>query len=149
MKTLIVYDSKYGNTKIVADEIGEAIPGEVEVLHASEATTSGLAAADLLVVGAPTHGAKPSPEIKAFLEEIQPGALDGVRVAAFDTRMTNRLILLFGTAAPKIDAALRQKGGTPAGKAQGFFVKGGEGPLKDGELERAAAWSRELAGSLE
>jgi flavodoxin len=146
MKTLVVYDSIYGHTKIVAQAIAEAIPGEVEVLYVGDATLTDLKAGDLLVVGAPTHAANPSPDALQFLGEIQAPALQGIKVAAFDTRMTNRLITMFGTAAPKIAKALKQKGGTPVGKPQGFYVSGGEGPLKDGETERAAAWARGLVG---
>jgi flavodoxin len=146
MKTLVVYDSLYSNTKAVAQAVGEAIPGEVKVVHVGEANASEVAAYELLVVGAPTHGAKPSPKMKEFLDQIQPPALKGINVAGFDTRMKNRLILLFGTAAPKIAKALKQKGGTLVGSAEGFFVTGGEGPLKDGERERAAAWAKGLVG---
>jgi len=39
MKTLVVYDALYGNIKMTAQSIGEALPGEVEVLHVSEAET--------------------------------------------------------------------------------------------------------------
>ena len=147
MKTLVVYDSVYGNTKAVAQSIGAAIPGEVEVLYVKEADASGVDAYDLLVAGAPTHGAKPSPDMQAFLDQIGAGALEGVKVAAFDTRMTIKLITFFGTAAPKIAKALVEMGGTQVGEPTGFFVTGGEGPLKDGEIERAAAWAKGLAGS--
>lgn len=147
MKTLVVYESVYGNTKRIAEAVRDAIPGEVDLLHAGEAGASGLKAYDLLVVGAPTHGGKPSPQVQKFLDAIQAQALAGVQVAAFDTRMTNRLILLFGTAAPKIAKALKTKGGSPAGSPQGFYVTGGKGPLKEGELERAASWARGLVGN--
>ena len=147
MKTLVVYDSLYGNTKIVAQTIGDAIPGEVQLLYVKEANASELEAYDLLVVGAPTHGAKPSPDMQGFLDQIQTRALEGVKVAGFDTRMTTKLITVFGTAAPKIAKALKEKGGTLVGDPMGLYVKGGEGPLKDGELERAAAWAEGLVGS--
>jgi flavodoxin I len=146
MKTLVVYDSVYGNTKTIAQSIGDAIPGEVTVVHVGDATASGLEAYDLLVVGAPTHGAKPSPDMQEFLNEIQATALEGIKVTSFDTRMTNKLITLFGTAAPKIVKVLEAKGGIPVGSAEGFYVTGGEGPLKDGEVERAAAWAQGLVG---
>jgi flavodoxin I len=147
MKTLVVYDSLYGNTKTIAQTIGDAIPGEVEVLHVGVAKASGPGAYDLLIVGAPTHGARPSPDAKAFLDQIEAFALKGVNVAAFDTRMTNKLITLFGVAAPKIAKALKEKGGTLVSSPQGFFVTGGEGPLKEGEVERAAIWAKDLVGS--
>ena len=146
MKTLVVYDSLYGNTKTVAQTIGDAIPGEVEVLHVGDVSVSELKAHDLLVAGAPTHGAKPSPDMGQFLDQIQARALEGVNVAGFDTRMTNRLITLFGTAAPKIAKALEKKGGTLVGPPGDFYVTGGEGPLKEGEGERAAAWAKALVG---
>ena len=146
MRTLVVYDSLYGNTKTVAQTIGDAIPGEVEVQHVGDTNASGLEAYDLLVVGAPTHGARPSPDMGKFVDQIQAQALEGVNVAGFDTRMTNRLITLFGTAAPKIAKALEKKGGTLVGPPGGFYVTGGEGPLKEGEVERAAAWAKRLAG---
>lgn len=146
MKTLVVYDSLYGNTKTIAQTIGDAIPDEVEVLHVGDAKSSELEAYDLLVAGAPTHGARPSPDMQAFLDQIQAPALKGIKVAGFDTRMTNKLITLFGTAAPKIAKALQKKGGTLVGAPGGFYVTGGEGPLKEGEVERAAAWAKGLLG---
>lgn len=147
MKTLVVYDSLYGNTKSVAQAIGDAIPGEVGVTHVGDVNLSSLPGYDLVIVGAPTHGAKPSPDLQGFLDQIQASALQGVKVAGFDTRMTNRLITMFGTAAPKIAKALQGKGGTLVGKPAGFFVTGGKGPLKDGEVERAAAWAQGLVGN--
>jgi flavodoxin len=147
MKTLVVYDSLYGNTKTVAQTIGAAIPGEVAVLHVSETETLGLEAYDLLVVGAPTHGANPSPDVQTFLDQIQAPALNGIKVAGFDTRMTNKLITMFGVAAPKIAKSLEEKGGTLVGTPVGFYVRGGKGPLKEGEVERAAAWAKGLVGN--
>ena len=53
MKTLVVYDSLYGNTRTIAQAIGDAIPGEVEVLQVGDVNASELEAYDLLIVGAP------------------------------------------------------------------------------------------------
>ena len=122
MKTLVAYDSLYGNTKTIAQTIGNAIPGEVEVLHVGEVNASSSTAYDLLIVGAPTHGAKPSPAVQTFLDQIPERALEGKNVAGFDTRMTNRLITLFRTAAPKIAKALEQKGGNVVGPPGDFYV---------------------------
>jgi len=66
-------------------------------------------------------------------------------VAAFDTRMTVKLMLMFGTAAPKIVKSLKEKGGSQIGKPEGFFVTGGEGPFQEGEIERASAWAADIA----
>ena len=146
MKTLVVYDSLYGNTKTIAEAIGDAVPGEVEVLHVGEANASELGGYDLLIVGAPTHGGRASEPARGFLDQIQARALEGVNVAGFDTRFAHKLARLLGFAAPKIAKALEKKGGTLAAPPGDFYVTGGEGPLKEGELERAAAWAKGLVG---
>ncbi len=147
MKTLVVYDSLYGNTRTIAQAIGEVLSGEVEVLQAGEVNASELEAYDLLIVGAPTHGGKPSEGVRTFLDQIQVLALEGINVAGFDTRVTHKLARILGFAAPKIANALKKKGGTLMAPPEGFYVIGGEGPLKEGEVERAARWAKEMAGS--
>ena len=104
---------------------------------------------DLLVVGSPTQGAKPTPAIQGFLSKIPDRAIKDLKVAAFDTRLSTRLVGIFGYAAGRIATGLKGKGGTLVVAPQGFFVKGREGPLKEGELERAAAWAKEIIKSKE
>ena len=147
MKALVIYDSLYGNTKTIAEAIGGAIPGEVDVLHVGEADAYELGGCDLLIVGAPTHGGRASEPARGFLDEIPARALEGINVAGFDTRYDHKLARLLGFAAPKIAKALQKKGGSLAGPPGDFYVTGGEGPLKEGELERAATWAKGLAGS--
>jgi flavodoxin I len=75
-------------------------------------------------------------------------ALEGLSVAAFDTRTAtiwNR-ILPFGYAAPGIAKGLENRGGNLAVPPEGFIVLGIRGPLKDGELARAADWAKGIAG---
>jgi flavodoxin len=146
MKALVVYDSLHGNTETIAKAIGEAIGGDVEVRRAGEVDSSEVGAVDLLIVGAPTHGGRASEPAQDFLNKIPSDALQGVDVAAFDTRMTTVLVRIFGYAAPKIAGKLQKLGGTLVGKPEGFFVTGGKGPLKEGEVERAAGWIKGIVG---
>ena len=74
-------------------------------------------------------------------------SLKGIDVAAFDTRLSTRLVKVFGYAADKIAADLKAKGGEPVLPPGGFLVKGRKGPLKEGELERAAAWAKEISAA--
>lgn len=149
MSILVVYDSVYGNTERIAGVIGGAFPGEVQVLRVSEADPNELASADLLIIGSPTHGALPTEAVQALVDRIGPPSCEGARAATFDTRLTWRFLERWGGfAAPKIAVLLMEKGWTIAGEPGGFFVKGlKKGPLKKGEVERAAAWARELAES--
>ena len=72
MKVLIIYDSVYGNTEKIARAVAEAITpfGEVKVLRAGEVKPSELGSIDLLIVGSPTQGGKPTPAIQEFLSKI-------------------------------------------------------------------------------
>lgn len=149
MKALVIYDSVYGNTEKIARAIGEAIApsGEVKVLRAGEANPSELASVDLLVVGSPTHAGRPAAGVQHFLGKVPAASLKGINVAAFDTRISKKIVGIFGYAAGRIAGNLKKKGGTLIAPPEGFFVTGGEGPLTEGELERAAAWAKRLLES--
>jgi flavodoxin len=148
MKTLVIYDSVYGNTEEIAKAIGYAISGETNVVHAGEVNSAELKAIDLLIVGSPTHGGRPTPAIKDFLDKISEPAIRRINVAAFDTRYSSKLARIFGYAAEKIAGILKTKGFTLILPPEGFFVKSKKGPLKDGELERAVSWAKEIAKQL-
>jgi flavodoxin I len=149
MKAVIVYDSAYGNTEKIARAIAEAITpsNEVKVLRAGEANPSELASIDLLIVGSPTHGGRPTPAIQDFLNKITQPSLKGINVAAFDTRTQAKLAKVFGYAAGRIAGNLKRKGGTLIASPEGFLVTGTKGPLKEGEPERAAAWAKGILQS--
>ena len=147
MKSVIVYDSLYGNTERIARAIGEAIPGEVQVLRVGQVDVSELKTVDLLFVGSPTQGGKATQAIQDFLGQGQVFSLEGTKVAAFDTRLTAKWVRMFGYAAEKIVASVKANGGTLLGPPGGFFVKGRKGPLAEGEVERAAGWAKEIVKS--
>jgi flavodoxin len=148
MKTLVVYDSVHGNTKIIAQSIGDAIPGEVQVLRASQVNVSELATTNLLVIGSPVHGGSPTEAMQSLLDRIGAPTRQGAKVATFDTRFSWWWIKIFGFAAPKMADALTKKGWTLIGAPEGFFVKGRRGPLKEGEIERAGAWAKGILESI-
>ncbi len=145
MKTLVVYDSTYGNTEDIAKSVGNAIPGEVRIVRASEADPADMNTVDLLVVGSPTYGGRATQPIQDFLAKIPDISVKGKKVAAFDTRYAGKFVKVFGFASEKIAENLKAKGGNLASTPEGFIVKGKKGPLKEGELERAASWAVEIA----
>lgn len=147
MNTLIIYDSLYGNTELLARTIGEAVTGDLEVARVGDTNLSGLGSFGLVIVGSPTQGGRPTQAMQEYLNRLPP--LAGARVAAFDTRLTNRWVRVFGFAASKIAASLKAHDGTLVAEAEGFFVEGKEGPLAKGELERAKAWTRGILETLE
>jgi len=149
VKVVIVYDSVYANTEKIAKAIAEAISpaNEVKVLRAGEANPPELASIDLLIVGSPTHGGRPTTAIQDFLNKAPELSLKGIKVAAFDTRATSKFTKIFGNAAGRIAGHLTKKGAVLIASPEGFFVTGTRGPLKQGELERAAAWAKGMLQS--
>lgn len=160
MKALVVYDSQWGNTEKVARAIGEALGSEpeVRVVRSGQATPDDLTGSplDLLVVGSPTQGFRPTKPVAELLDRVTAPGLGGVRVAAFDTRfkadevasrVTRFVVRRGGYAAPRIAARLERAGGVLVAPPEGFYVADKEGPLFEGELERAAAWAGSLAAA--
>lgn len=147
---LVVYDTSYGNTAVIAKAIcsglgGNAIAREVETLDADS-----LSGFDTLVVGSPTQGGRPTQSVRSWLDQIPAGALQGSQFAAFDTRLP--ISGLFGTAmrivghaAPRIARGLRARGAREIAPAEGFVVINKDGPLAQNEKERAVAWGKSLA----
>jgi len=144
MKALIVYDSVYGNTEIIARSIGGAISGDVKVLSIGEVNPSELESIDLFIVGSPTQAGRPTPAMQDFLKSVPETTIKGINVASFDTRLTAKWVIIFGYAAGRIAGNLKRKGGNLVARPEGFFVKGTKGPLKEGEVERAADWAKEI-----
>jgi flavodoxin len=157
MKALVVYDSFFGNTERIAQSIGNALgrPQDVGILRVGDFKPERLAGLKLLIVGSPTRAFSPSPAIKKFLKSIPKNGLKDVKVAAFDTRITDEeidstvfilriLVNIFGYAAKPISDRLGKKGGQLIAPPEGFFVHGTEGPLKEGELERASEWAKQI-----
>ncbi len=144
MKALVVYDTTYSNTEKIAKAIGAALTGDVKVLRAADANPAELSSYDLLVIGSPTYGGRPMPSIADFMNKIPESVIKGKNVAAFDTRIPSKIAKLFGYAADRIAKNLKDKGANIVVPAEAFYVMGKEGPLKEGELERAAAWAKTL-----
>ena len=151
MKILIVYDSVFGNTEKVAQMVGKAIGADVK--RVTDVQSEQIAGLDWLMVASPTRAFRPTEGITKFLNGLPNGALNGINVSAFDTRMNvqqvNNKLLTFmakhmGYADASIAKLLVKKGGRLAEPTGGFFVKDSEGPLADGELERAAEWAKAL-----
>jgi flavodoxin I len=156
MRTLIIYDSQYGNTEKIARTIGTTLQqqGEVEVIRVADVNPKMFIGIDLLVVGSPTQQFRATEGMREFLKSLPKDAVKGIRVAAFDTRLTQAFIdkhpplsffeRIFGYAAERIAKELKEKGGEQVIPGEGFFVDDTEGPLVVGEVERAENWAQKL-----
>lgn len=151
MKGLVVYGSEFGNTEKIARAIAKEV-GAGMVL-AGKAEPKDLNGVNLLFVGSPTQGGRPISDVQDFIYELPPRSPDLMRIGVFDTRFAEkeqgfglRLVMkTVGYAAPKIASALEKKGYTVTGDPEGFIVKDKDGPLADGEIERAKSWASSVA----
>lgn len=166
MRALVVYESMFGNTQRVAEAIGEGLREryEVEVREVGQLDVAGpeLEGVDLLVVGGPIHawsmtrantreGARQEAEgvaivstghgIREFLRELHDANPDQHAVAAtFDTAIQTRWFPV-GSAAKPAAKQLSKHGYPLVAKPEHFYVTDKQGPLVEGELERARAWA--------
>ena len=171
MRALVVFESMFGNTQRVAEAIGSGLRGDfdVEVVEAGSAR-SDVAGIDLIVVGGPTHAwgmSRPMTRTSAGDRATQAGTRPvssgiGIRdwlaalatssgktaAAAFDTAIRQTGWLPSGSAARGEAARLREKGFRLIAAPEQFFVTGMNGPLVEGELERAKAWGEALASKM-
>jgi flavodoxin len=151
MQTVVIYDTKFGNTAKVAEAIarGAGARGSVRVLDTTEATRALGERPDLLIVGGPTQRRGPSPALRDFVDVLPP-SLRGVAAATFDTRYRGATWLM-GSAAGEAARRIRRAGARLAAPSESFFIAR-SGPLESqgletGELERAEAWG-ELVAAL-
>ena len=153
MNVLVAYDSYFGNTEKIAKKVAETIGPEVTVKRVGDVSPEMLKELDLFILGSPTRAFKPSDATNAFLKKLSKGSLDGVKVAAFDTRINPEevgnpilkfMVGIFGYAVKPMAEKLVKNGGMLVGEMAWFFVVESEGPLKEGELERAAEWAKSL-----
>lgn len=145
MKSLVLYDSNFGNTKVIAQAIAKTLGTSAVLRLVSEYSNTDLNGIQLLIVGSPINGWKPTEKMGKFLDQLQPGQLKGIAAASFDTRIN---LFFHGDATKKIAAKLEAAGAQMIANPQAFIVKGTEGPLEDGELERAKIWATNCMASV-
>ena len=172
MQAVVVYESMYGNTHLIADAIGVGIKTafDVSVIPVSQASPAVLAGADLVVVGGPTHvhgmsrastrkaavqaADKPASPLTVEPDALGPGLREWfgslgrypVKAAAFDTRMHGPAALT-GRASKGVDHLLRAHGFNVVAEPESFMVTK-QDRLELQETERAREWGASLAAAM-
>jgi len=150
MKALVVHFSKFGNTQQVAEAIAEALEpsASVRVIPMDQLSAADLDQVDLVVMGCPTHRMNLPEAVRPVFETLPRRALRSTPVAAFDTSYKMSPWLARFSASKKLDKRQRKLGGKRIVPPETFHVVGREGPLYDGELERARAWAETILEQL-
>jgi flavodoxin len=146
MNALVVYFTKFGNTQKVAETIAEELEREasVRVLSLDKLKTSELEGVDLVIMGTPTHRMNLPEAVRPDLDRIPRRILLKTPTAAFDTSYKMSAFLTRFTAAKKLARKLRKLGGKRIVPPETFHVMEREGPLYEGELDRARDWARRI-----
>lgn len=166
MNALVVYESMYGNTRRIAQAVARGLGGTA--VHVAAVDPHAVTAADLLVVGGPTHtlgmsrpqtreaarkAAADDPALRLEPDATGLGLREwlttlngtGRAAAAFDTRL--RMPGWIGHAAPRIARQRRRTGHRCLRPPTSFFVSK-QSVLLDGELQRAEEWGARLAAAV-
>jgi Flavodoxin len=172
MRAVVVYESMYGNTHLVADAIGAGLDAafDVWVVPVSQADPAVLDGAGLVVVGGPTHvhgmsrestrkaaveaADKPASPLKLDPDAAGPGLREWfaslghypVKAAAFDTRM-HAPAALTGRASKGVARLLRAHGFEVIAEPESFLVTK-QDRLEPDETTRAREWGTKLAASI-
>ena len=131
MKAIVVYDSKWGNTEMIAKAIAVGIGKSVRAVQVGDINTIETKSMELLVLGSPVLGGRPSKPMQGYLKTISQTSATRLRIATFDTRMTMKLAQRFGFAAVRMADQLREQGNTIISEPMGFIVTGQKGPLAE------------------
>ena len=153
MKSIVIYASRYGNTRRIAEAITEALltHGEAQMFPADEVLPILPRGTDLVVIGGPTEAHRMTRPVVRLFARMGRGALQDMAAAAFDTRLRGSRMLT-GSAGSGVARKLRRAGARVIVPEESFFVKNEADPegaeLEPGELERATAWAESLVALL-
>jgi flavodoxin len=154
MKVLIVYDtvSPMKLTAKVAETIGGVLKEkgiEVDSFFVADVDKAVVKNYGCLLAGAPTMRFRVSERMRQFLDDLPSKDFSGKLAAAFDTQVQSRFS---ASAAKGIEGKLKGLGFKLVTAPLIVYVEGklrqNEWRLKEGELEKAKKWAREVAEAI-
>jgi flavodoxin len=161
MKVLIVYYSKYGNTRRIAESIADTARQSVSIrlISIDQLSTNELQGVDLVVIGSPTHYQAVPKNVRSFLKSLPKHSMRKKWVATFDTSLKMWSPIMLLTASHGLMSILRKLGGKRLLKPETFLVTAVDTPegdavnsdinmLMSGELRRAEDWARMIFDNL-
>ena len=151
MKGIVIFDTSYGNTRLIAQSISETLEEsgiEVDAFYVKDVKKLSANDYDFLVIGSPTRFGTMSFTVKGFLGKVRSKEWINKPFATFDTENPENIERKEGSAAEKIAEKLREKQMNQLLPALKSVVFGMKGPLQEGEIERAKEYAKELAIKL-
>ncbi|MGE5382331.1 MAG: flavodoxin family protein [Omnitrophica WOR_2 bacterium] len=152
---VLIYDSLYGNTAQIAHKIAETVRimgNELMEMRLNETNNRSVKDASIIIIGSPTQAFNASKAMIEFLDNLDADSVKDKKTVVFDTRLMLEsinskflrwLVNRGGYATSPMTKKLKKKGAVILG-AEGFLVTDREGPLVEGEIERAGKWIKSL-----
>jgi len=149
-KVIVVYETKYGNTKFVAETIIEGLKKvkgiETVLSELKKVDLNEIPGYDAILVGSPNHLGGPTRGIKKFIDKLGKLNLKGKMGAVFDTYLGGN----FEKAVQKMEKRINEK--VPGLKlvAPGLSIKvqGMKGPILEGELPKCKEFGNKIATQM-
>jgi len=150
VKVIVIYESKYGNTKRVAEAIVEGM-NEIGGIEASlselkEVDLDKIPNYDAILIGSPNHMGGHTRGIKGFIDKLGKLQLKGKMFAVFDTYLGKD----FEKAVKKMEKQINEK--VPRLKqiapCLSIKVQGMKGPIVEGELPKCREFGKKIATRL-
>jgi len=152
LNVLVVYETKYGNTKEAAENIAEGMKEveqiKTEVINVNDVEYSKVQDFDAIIIGSPTWAGTYAPSIKKFINELAGLSLNEKFYAIFDT---NTGLPLLSKAVKKMEKQIGKK--IPGLKkilpGLPVRVKGTKGPIVEGGIPKCQNFGKEIALNLQ
>jgi flavorubredoxin len=149
-KVIVVYESKYGNTKLVAETIIEGmrqVKGiEAFLSEVKEVDINQIPSYDAILIGSPNHIGGPTRGIKKFIDKLGKLNLGEKWFAVFDTYFGKD----FEKAVKKMEKRINEK--VPGLKMitpeLSIRVQGMKDPIAEAELPKCKEFGKKLATQI-
>ncbi len=154
LKVIVFYESKYGNTKLVAETIIEGMSKvvgiEAVIKELKDVTPNKIADCDAILIGSPNHYGGPTKSVKEFIDRLGKLHLNGKSFAVFDTYLGKKSDYFFEKAVKRMEKRINKKVSVLKQIAPGLSIKvqGMKGPIVEGELTKCKEFGEKIATQL-
>ncbi len=149
-KVIVAYESKYGNTKLVAEKIIEGMKevkgiktalGELKEIDLNEIPDY-----DAILVGSPNHFGGPTRGVKKFIDKLGKLNLEGKMFAVFDTYIGG----VFEKAVKKMEKKIKEKapGLKQIAPRLSIKVQGMKGPILEEDFPKCKEFGKTIATQM-
>ena len=150
VKIFVVYDTKYSNTKLVAEKIVEGIREfggiETSISDVEKVDLKMVAGYDAILIGGPAHFGGPTRTISRFIDKLGSHKLEAKWAAVFDTYLKED----FEKAVKKMETRINEKISRLKLIIPGLSIQvnGMKGPIAEGELPKCIEFGKRIAAQL-